>query len=369
MKNLIILLALCFALGSCSDSASSSASADNIIGNSDASGDVFLPLPETEEKTESSISISVLTADTLYFYDGTFIDISADSPKDCGFRCFTDGNDKVFYNDDGEPIAYEYMTTKPDFVAGDWFLKKIDPQTAVSLGAQARDHTSIYYENSEVNHWSLNQWEATGLIATGSGHVIAIDNNRAFRPVSSNISGIIYAGDLLIYDVDPVARTALIADSSGSVQVSWETNYFNSADQWLKSGGVWYSWNGYEFSGSLSENANALWSWNTNEPPVDSIESPVVIAAGTVGNLLYWVECNTGFLISYDVESNSISTVYRLYIGDGLRATGILNRDNLRPVIISGVLYFQVSGSIWKLDLASGVVQLFFAGVGEVEAW
>jgi hypothetical protein len=366
MKNLLIFL-LAFILVACADSSSSSNSENN-TGINDSTEDTK-PEVRKEEPNNSIIELSILSGGVLYFYNGDFTEVSADSPKDCGFRCFTDGNEKVFYGDYGLPIAYEWMNIEPDFVCGDWILEKIDPQTALSLGAQAKYHTRIYYQGSEIGHWSANQWEAIGLFKTVSGDVIAIDQNQGFRPVSSNISNINHAKDLLIYDFDGAGRTAVIAPGGF---VSWSTNSFNQADQWLKVGDIWYSWNGYEYEDNLIEYANSMWGWNNGNPPVETSEAPVVIAAGVreeFETVLYWIECNSGWLIRYTPSSDQLTAVHRLYMGDGLRMTGIAHESDLKPVIIGDCLYFNESGAIWRLDLDSGIVQLFFGGKGEVNGW
>jgi hypothetical protein len=373
MKKLkfILLIIIGLFLLSCTDRVSSSSSSESTSSSNDGSTDTSpgnpAPSPESNDG-DSVIVLSILTDDAIYFYDGELNDASHDTPKACGFRCFTDGQEKVFYGDDGEPIAFEWLDNPFDFVAGDWTVEKIDPQTALGLGAQARHYTRVYYQGTESGNWFLNQWETTGLFETISGDVIAIDQNQSFRPVSANISNINSAGDLLVYDFDGIGRTAMIDDGSTTF-VSWTTNSFNNADQWLKSGDIWYSWNGYEFQTSLTEYANSMFGWNNGNEPVETEESAVVIAAGVRDSVLYWIECNSGWLIKYTPSNDQLAPSHRLYMGDGFRITGIAHKNELKPVTIGDFLYFHESGSIWKLNLDSGVVQLFFAGSGEVEGW
>lgn len=336
----------------------------------DITADIEIVVIEPEPQTEPPV-LTLINNNILYFYNGEWIIQENVDPVKCGFRCFMDGNTMVFYDDSGSTAATVDIEIDADFIQGDWMIELIDPDTAFSLGGLRKDYSQPYFKGVAVGHWSANQWKTEDLIETISGDVIAIDQAGNFHSLTE-INGINYAKKILIHDFDAVARTAIIEHDS-AYSVSWETNYFNGAKDWLELDGVWYSWNGYELETDLTEYANALWDFNLNVsvlvPDLQSGQNPTVIGAGVYDGSLYWIECGTGQLYKFTPENNALEAVNRLYIGDGLRLTGLSYRDSLKPVIIGGDLYFNESGSVWKLDLESGVVGLFFGGVGEVLEW
>ncbi|NIA28354.1 MAG: hypothetical protein GWP06_00400 [Actinobacteria bacterium] len=401
MKKLIIqilaIIILLLTVNSCSDA--QKAADDCLDSSSDCNVEIVVNDPETPEDepiiedtpeviTDSTtdieideeeieivikspdlepISLTFLTTDTLYFYDGQFIEQPNVNPVNCGAKCFTDSDQRIIYDESGEIVSQETLIVEPSFILGDWIIENIDPDTAFSLGGQRKDYSRIYFQGVEQGNWFLNQWKATDLIQTISGDIIVIEGNN-FHPLTA-VTGINHAKNLLIHDFDSVNRTAII-ETNGVYAVSWATNYFNGAKDWLFLNGIYYSWNGYELEADLTENANALWGWNTTPYLVEipNGQNPTLLSAGVFENALYWIECNTGWLTRYVPESDVLETVSRLYVGDGYRTTGLLYLDSLKPVIVQGKLYFY-DGSIWEFDLRSGIVNLFFGGSGEVAEW
>lgn len=320
------------------------------------------PIPEPDP-----ITLTLLTADALYFYNGEFVEQENINPKNCGYRCFTDGDQRLIYDQSGDIETAETLFIVPDFVVDDWIIESIDPDTAFELGALRTDYSRIYLQEVEQGFWFSNQWKAADLIKTISGDVIAVDELGGLHPLT-DVSDINHAKNLLIRDYDDVNRTAVIENKS-AFSVSWSTNYFNQAKDWVELDGVWYSWNGYELETDLTENANALWSWNTGDYIVDIPENPTVLMVGALDDSIYMIECNSGWLIRFTPKNDVLEAVNRLYMGDGLRLSGIDSRDTLKPVFIGSELIFWESGSFWKLDLESGFVELFFGEEGRVEKW
>lgn len=356
------------------ESAGDATTDDPPVDNGDPVPDPVVPDPIpkpiiVDNNGDSEILLSLLGGGKIYLYDGDFYELPNTKPVNCGFRCFTDDHAAVYYDASGDILSSIDLIISPDLMLGDWIIEKIDPATAQSLGAKEKDYTRIYYQDIEVGFWALNEWKASDLIETLSGEVIAIDSEGAFHPLTSELMSINFAGDLLIYDFDSGERTATVSDETGDYQVTWSTNYFNISREWLFSSGIWYSWNGYEFDGVLTENANDLWGWNVGVYPVAVNESPTLIGAGTIEDFLYWIECNTGWLIKFNPETNVQEPAFRLYQGDGLRLTGVFYAEDLKPIIIGNFLYFHYSDSIWKIDIEPGIVSLFFGGNGRIERW
>ena len=356
MKNTIIALIL-LSIVSCR--AGSSSESKSSAAASSTSGDTTT---DTTPSEPGPVLLTMLSDNTLYFYDGEFREQPNVNPKQCGNRCFTDGAEKVYYDDMGEITGTEPLFIEPDFILGDWVVENIEPDQALEMGALRKDYTRVFNEGSEVGLWFFNQFKTDNLKKTNTGEIIAISGG-SYYSVSSEVNNINHADKLLIYDYDAVNRTALIDGEF----VSWQSNYFNSAKQWLQYGGTWYSWNGYEFDNDLRENANSLWSWNDGIKPVDVL-APTVIAVGVDQFFTYWIECNTGWLVAHLPLFDQITPVFRLYQGDGLRMSGIYKSASLKPFLDNGVLYFNDWG-LRKIDLGTGIIELVFGRDGEVLGW
>jgi hypothetical protein len=362
MKNLIIILILSFlfACGSGASSSSSSSASSDTEQEQKTSGDSTGDTVPEESHEPGPVKLAIDTGSNIIFYDGTEF-YEKGQLKKCGSRCFFSGSYKYQYDDMGEIESSEYLGIEPDFIAGDYMTQNIDPQTALSMGAQARDYTRIFYQGSEQGQWFENRFKTESLFKTGDE--IVLQESGKYKVLTANFDKINNAHGLIIYDFDPVGRTASINYTS----VNWSTNYFNQADKWINFGDVWYSWNGYEFDQDLTEQVNNLWLWNTGNYPVQT-DSPVVIIAGIYQDWIYFIECSSGWLVRFNPEFDQVQPAFRLYLGDGQRLSGIDKSLSLKPVIIDYKLYFSADG-IRELDLRNGITNLFYGVNGEVLGW
>lgn len=325
------------------------------------------------------IKLSLLTENgTLYFYDGTdFIFQDNTKPVNCGSKCFTDNNTSNTYDNQGEIISSQDLIITPAFIIDNIIIENIPPSVAADMGGQAKNYVRIFIDDTEfpgAYSWTARKYTAVDFIKTYSGAYIIIDSLGGYHSIDGT-TGINHAKDLLIYDF--TSTTARITDSTGDYPVTWSQGYFGNAKHWQLSGGPagsisgkWISNNGYEFfEGVLSENVNAMWVWNSGPYPValPGIERPVVISAGVIGTASYWIEANTGWLFSY--TNDQIQMISRIYQGDGYRTTGMTNSKELSPVIINQDLYFNYSASVWKLDIPTGIIEIFYAGRATIREW
>lgn len=355
---LYIILALLVSCGAGSsggsDSEASSKSSTTVV--------ISDPTDDTQGSISHPVEFAIISDNTLYFNDGEFSEQSNVNPKPCGERCFTDGAQKVYFDEFGEVLGFVPIYTEPDFIIGDWIIENIAPDEALAMGGLRKDYTRVFFEGSEVGFWAFNQFKTDNAIKTNTGEIIVISGS-SYHSVSSDIPSINHANKLLISEFDAELRTAEIDGQF----VQWYTNYFNNAKQWLKLGNIWYSWNGYEFNEDLVEKANNLWSWNEGVKPI-TVTSPTVIAVGADEFFTYWIECNTGWLIAHLPLFDQITPVFRLYNGDGLRMSGIYKSASLKPFLKDGILYFNDSG-LRKIDLGTGKVELVFGRDSEVWGW
>ena len=376
MKKLFLMILACIFLSSIygCKSASSSSSSAAVYWPESAENQESDTTDDTPAQTTSSpISMSLLTANDVYLYDDEeFVAQESEDPKACGDQCFTDGDIKVFYDDYGVMAATESMDIDPDHVLDDWSIVDVSPDVAYAQGALYKWYSAVYFQGDEQGSWYNNKWKTGRIIKTLSGEYIAIDDTKNYHPLSTALVGINYAGDLLVHNFDAANKTATVETASQSVTVTWEYNYFNGAKDWLELDGTWYSWNGYEFTTVLEEEANALWGWNVGDYPIvlPYGQYPTIISAGVYGDKLYWIECNKGIVFDYNPATDEITPRFGLYSGDGYKTTGLAMRDTLKPEIVDNTLHVTLEGAVQGINLDSGIVSLVFAAEGgEVTAW
>lgn len=389
-KIIPVLIAVCIAyiLTACKMPSASSSSSATVPPNdtpttgtptTDTTDDTKPPLPLVE--TGPAVKLALSTADNGLFFEieGDIDQQSNISPEKCGDACYTDQSLIVEYTSSGDVSQTYNNIVDPDLIVRDsttYSIEKISPSEAFDLGALARDYTRIYKDSLELGDWFGNQYEAKDVIETLSGDIFIIDQNNAYRNLDNTRQDVFLADNLLIYNMDHLAKRAMITDGTSDTEVAWFWNFFLSAEEWLKSGEVWYSANGYEWDGStLTENeTGSLWVWNLESEgfPVymPHGEKPIMMNAGTrIENneeVIYWIECNTGWLIKYIPSIDSVRGEWRLYDGSGSKLDGIVKEKTLKPAMIDGELYFTNDGSVWALNLDTGVIEIYYAGEGEV---
>jgi len=245
-----------------------------------------------------------------------------------------------------------------------WSFEVIPPESAGDMGALYRTYTRVWKNNNEHGDWYLNEWEVTGAVTTESGEVVASSTVGALYPQTTSVA-VAYAGQdgLLIHSNNIVATSSIIRTDQ-DYQVNFTTNYFLSANQWQKSGGIWYSWNGYTWSETygLTEQANVLTAFI-----VSGANPPYVIAAGERlehnETVLYWIECNTGWLYRFTPSLDRLEQIMRLYNGSGDRIDGTNAAKVINPVMTDTALYFEYETVIYKYEFTSGLINSFAAGV------
>ena len=81
---------------------------------------------------------------------------------------------------------------------------------------------------------------------------------------------------------------------------------------------------------------------------------------------MYWLECNSGFIFEYNPATDALNQKWRIYTGNGTHDTGIAKRDSLKPLLSGDKLYFSNDGCIYSLGMITGMINIFYAGNGEV---
>lgn len=330
--------------------------------------------------TPETIKLSLSDSNNIIFYDGTnFMSWNTGAVRIAGMRQITFYDILYTLDEYGETVSTDQLIIPPDYIhvvgSDTWIIEDISPADALALGAMYRNYTRIWKNNIEDGLWFMNEWKTEKLIKTFSGDIIAVENTGAYHLVNGTASNIFHADKLFIYDFDVGTKTATIKYDA-VYQVSWLQNYISSARYWIKADGIFYSNNGYTWTpAGLNEQVNKLWDFNSTPYGViiPNGEFAYVIDAGirfeNGENVIYWLECNSGWLFRFVPSINKLEMKYRLYFGDGMRQTGILYSKTIKPVIIENDLYFTDINTVWKLDLDTGNVTSFYGGDYEVREW
>ncbi len=329
------------------------------------------PAPPADPGTPEII-LATYDGNAVKFYDGdTFTVWKTGHAVQADTRIIS--VDTVLYYLDafGQTISSISLPATPDFISlhgsDVYIFQKISPADALSMGAQFKHYTRVYKNGLELGNWFLNQWETIETRVTISD-VTAITPTGAVHAVTGSYSNIFTAieNGPFIIDYDSGARTANFK-TTGTNNESWATNYMSNAKYWQEADVIFYSNNGYEYSDTdgLTENANALARFNSLPFPVTipNGEFPVVISSGAnfenSETVLYWIECNTGNLFRYIPSVDQLNQVSRLYMGNGMRVTGLSYAENLKPVMIEGVIYYHDQGNIYKCETSTGNISVF----------
>ena len=311
------------------------------------------------------IQIAILTPTDLKLWDGVTLSIwHTGAVKHAGFRQYT-FND-ILYNLDnmGATVSSLQLACIPDFI-----------QIAGS-NIWTFSGTQIFFNYTLFANYAF---VISDVYKTMLNDIIYEKNQLSFWDVNNTLININYVSPdgLLIHNFDPIARTATMRTTQGYA-VSWATNYMNNATQWqVSSTGKWYSQNGYTWDSvsGLTEGTSAMWAFNFYPGPVTLpwMEWPTLINIGVRfengESVFYWLECNSGWIVRYVPSINQVILYSRIYQGDNTRNSGQILANIIKPVIVNNAIYFNLPGSMYKLDMVSGSIVLFYAGNGEVFGW
>lgn len=338
----------------------------------------IVPEPDTENvdppepEIRLPLFLTIANGENLFYYDGENLDLVFSG----NFYIVdneTISKEDILYKIDkyGDTVSSIQLPIVCDFVeesGSDFYCIRIVSKTeSLSFGAGNYNYAEIWKNYSKINDWWENKWLIQELIKTESGDIVAKTSMGAYHPISGNQSNIQLAQDegLLIYNYDAVNRTASIKTSSGIKNTAWTTNYMNDAKDWILTDVGYLSTNGYLYKNNIGllETETSLMNFNSYPYPISSIQNgqpPTIIGAGirfeNSEDVTYWIECNTGYIIRYVRSIDTITTPYRIYNGDGTQNTGTGLKGQLKPLIYENDLHYNYSGTIWKINLDTGLV-------------
>lgn len=372
---LIIILIFTFIFSTCRSNPVSSGNGviitddtpppDEIPVGGDGDGDITDP-------ENDIVKVVLFTNSALKFYDENIIwtwKSTYSARAESGV--YSSENVLYYLNEYGQTIDADNLVVEPDFIRiidGDiYIIENIPPEDAFAQGALYKNYTKIYLNNVEYGNWLTRDYKIIKTVVSNDELYGQIETG-AWYHLNGLLTDInIAQEDLAIYDYDTDTKTAKI----NNIPVSWITNFMNSAKYWLKSDEIWYSQNGYTFDGAtLTEDGSILTDWRIAPFLTGYTDAPWMISAGRRWEngeyVLYWIECNSGWVIRFVPSSNQQTLFIRIYTGDGERTTGVYYKDLLKPIIIENHLYFIYDAQTYRYNFTTGLTGHFASGVSEV---
>jgi hypothetical protein len=268
----------------------------------------------------------------------------------------------------GDPVVYTFEV--------------IDPQTASGLGGMYDDYTRIWKDGVELGSWLNNKWKFDHTLTAANGDVIAVDTNGHNRDVSRDsvlgtsigatsilwaidggpiffVQGLLLGNSIVVLDADH--PDGWIPANNGEINLP-----ICPSPQWQAFGNTWYDGYGdtYSPTNGIGVSVNDLRQFANGgvSAPVmtwASGENPVMVPAYVDDTKVYFIEANSGNLISLNVQTQAVALEQTLYQGNGLRSFGVLQAQTISPNLVAGALYYHENGTLWSRDSTSTAISAF----------
>ena len=340
-----------------------------IVSEPDQTPDVPPPAP-----TKIIPKFGLKVGQDLYFSDGVEVFLwGSGNINRAGPGLFNIENELVEFDSSGDEISRLELAAVPTKIGlteqGLYYCVEYPPELAFELGGMAKTYSEIYKDNVIFSAWYFNKFDCADIVSVGD-EVWIIDQNRTYHLINGISSDIVHVEDgrFYMHSWNSAGKTITF---NWSVE-TYGLNFILSAKQWINFDGIEYSENGYTWSEAtgLLENETALWDFTSAPYPIDPAlpfsEAPVLLAIGEFEGLLYWLECNSGWLFEYNPADDSLVQKWLLYEGDGTHNAGIEKSQSLSPLLVDSNLYFSDNGAVHVLDILNGFVTIFYGGEGEV---
>ena len=329
----------------------------------------------TNDTVPIEILFTVKIDDKLYFsdHDEMFLWNEGQINK-AGARTFSIENELIELDASGDmvsTITLDYTPTRiKSTQSGDYYCVEIPPEEAYALGALYRTYTKTFRDGIQIGQaWYFNEFECHDIVSA-DGNVFLIDEFGAYHVIDGIAENVAHVHDNLFYihDINYIDDTIEFNDSI----YGFGANFVTMSRQWINFDGLNYSEHGDTWSDidGLSESVTAMSDFNISPFPVvpelPNGEAPTLLAVGNAGPLLYWIECNSGFLFEYDSAGDILTQKWKLYFSNNTRAVGVIKRETLKPLIVDDKLYFSNQSAIYSVNLEDGVINIFYGGNGEV---
>ena len=355
-----LILASLF-LVSCSAGSHSSPSTTVITTDPPIDPPVITPPVTGLPTTSGYIKIAFYDGSAVKFFDGSAITVWQNGAGiSSGFRAIAHDIYNYTMDQIGAVQSEKNITAVPDFAVSDssgnlWTVHNVPTSESGMLGT----YCQIFENGTEYGMWQTRNYGAVSVEMVNDELFI---NGTMFgwhdiTGTKTNINSV--SAGLVVYDYDSNGRTATL----NGVSVSWSMNFMDEATDWVKSGSVWYSSNGYTFDGS------ALRERTT---PMKNLVYGMVAGTHVEGGetVVYFIEASTGWLYRYVPSLNTLTKKTRFYTGDGVYATGGYYASILKPVVASDAVYFCFDdGGIYQYRFDTDHTAYLTAGAVWMKGW
>lgn len=343
------------------------------------------PIPDTQPPPPPPIIIpdfTVRIADSLYFSEPYQMRLwKSGNIEKASPGIYAVENDLITLDTNGNelsiitlitPIIGAFRTKIKSTENGVYYCVEYPPALSSTLGGRSSTYSEFYKDNTIISTWYLNRFSCDKVLSVGP-EVFVLDTAGSHHTIDGASTLVNYVLDNVFYRHDLNIGGKYMRFNN--FLEFYNLNYALNADQWINFEGLNYSENGYTWSADTRfiENATVMHAWNIKPYPVNpelpNAQAPILLSAGISAGKLYWIECNSGYVFEYDPALDTLTQKWKIYLGDGMRDTGILKRESLHPHIFGGKLYFSNDSAIYSLGLETGFINIFYAGSGVVEGF
>ncbi len=342
------------------------------------------PVPEVVDPdpgvTTGMVQAVFFTPEGAKFYDGEQMWLWRDGASEKAAPSIY-ANANVLYKLDeyGAISQGRNLVTQPNFIRiekgqgaefdlnGDVWIVETVPRSEVEAAIMPKlNYTRVYFNAVEHGDWRTRDYLVDGVAVIGSDIFICKPGTgwAHLNGSKNKITCVVPDGEaagFVMWGADYNTRKMYFND----IQVNFGSNFQVGATEWLLgSDGIWYSKNGYTWDGltcSLAD-AAAMWEYRTVQN--------MIIAAGVRfengENVMYWIQCATGWVIRFVPSINQARETVRLFEGSGDVEAGALRKKYLKPAIIGDYLYFNVDDNMYRYDFETGLNSFFGSDIDEV---
>lgn len=309
------------------------------------------------------------------------------------------------------------LPAEPDAVAvsprGTYTLERISAEEAMALDWTPGARTRVYRDGVELGDWHERAWTlaagADAVWVASNGDVIALDTVGRFRDLDRPaLDGMIVwavpdapdaPGSGFVFHCSSVSpETYTVYDAAhpeGAVISRTGAPWRWGGQPWIRGpadaegDAVWYTGYGDTWdpvAWTFTASATGLRAFRSSNMggvvlgsgddvyqfPYGS-ETPTMLGAWADDGV-YMIEANTGTVWRYSPDTDVLTYVESIYVGDGHDETGQTKAVTLAPQVIvapgpygeTTALFYHDAGTVWAMDTATGMVAPFGP---EMEVW
>lgn len=213
---------------------------------------------------------------------------------------------------------------------------------------------TVYKNRDEINDFGLVPADDIRIFKTG----IYILQDRYWKNVLTGESYFYTLGDNVATVLDN--EITIIGDGTYDY-----IGYTQSALQWYKFGGQYYSDNGslYIPSGGIYNNATTLSAFNSGGDLFDMwATAGVLYCIGDYEDNLIWLNLTDGKVYEYFPELNTLTNTGTIFPGYGDYTTARNEKKDMWSIQENGIFLIPIAGDVVEYNHETGSVNIFLSG-------